>query len=336
MKKKTDYEQLRDDARKFYIENPDTTSTELATKFARSKRWARARIKETEVDENRLQDDNQLHSTVDDSYLSDDKQLHTTVDTEANTVIGESKSVDGNDSLPVETVVDQTSTIDDHQPRQLVVERQASVATEQSLNSESSHSSTLDGDEETFTEKPKTNLKEVAREKLNDDNKDWPFEPIPTDQYLPPYNMRAENIALGMRKELAEKQESENDRTWLALASQLSATVVAVIAGIASYVHIVSVALATGEDKFVAHLIPFSLDGLIVVATFAMLLDKKRGFKPRRVARIALIVGIVGTLCANVASADPAIMPRQAIAVIPALAFLLSFEVLVSRPSKRA
>ena len=136
-----------------------------------------------------------------------------------------------------------------------------------------------------------------------------------------------------LAQEISPPQKARVSPKLLSFTSRASAVIVALVAGVASYIHIVSVALQSGEDRFVAHIIPFSLDGLIIVATMAMLEDRHNGQKPRIVARVALIVGIIGTLAANVASAGTG-LPPEAIAVIPAVAFLLSVEVLVSGGKK--
>jgi hypothetical protein len=109
--------------------------------------------------------------------------------------------------------------------------------------------------------------------------------------------------------------------------SRAAAALVAAVAGIISYQHIVAVALGAGEGRSAAVLVPLAIDGLIVVGTMAMIEDKRRGRVPRLSARFALGFGILATVCANVASAEPTWTAR-AVAVVPALSFLISVEVL--------
>ncbi|GAA1384128.1 DUF2637 domain-containing protein [Catellatospora chokoriensis] len=117
--------------------------------------------------------------------------------------------------------------------------------------------------------------------------------------------------------------------TW---ASRAGSAAVAGVAGYASYRHITHVALMAGESHEVAMVYPLAIDGLIVVGTVAMLADKSANRYPRLSARFALGFGIVATLAANVASAQPTVLARL-VAAVPAVAFLIAVEVL-SRTGK--
>src|SRR5690606_30555394 len=75
-------------------------------------------------------------------------------------------------------------------------------------------------------------------------------------------------------------------------------------------------------------LLPVGIDGLIIVGTLAMLEDKRQRRYPRLSARIALGFGIAATVGFNIASAEPSWSAR-AVAVVPAVSFLLAVEVLV-------
>ncbi|MGC1212625.1 MAG: DUF2637 domain-containing protein [Micromonospora sp.] len=112
-----------------------------------------------------------------------------------------------------------------------------------------------------------------------------------------------------------------------AIASRAAAAVVAAVAGTASYRHIYDVATGAGEHRGVAAVLPLAIDGLIVVATLAMLEDKRQERRPRLAARLALAFGVTATLAANVASAQPTATARL-VAAIPAISFLLAVEVL--------
>jgi hypothetical protein len=111
------------------------------------------------------------------------------------------------------------------------------------------------------------------------------------------------------------------------VASRTTTAVVAGVAGFSSYQHIVEVARRAGEHPAVAAVLPLSIDGLIVVGTMAMVEDKRAGRRPRLSARVALGFGIVATLAANIASAQPHFMSR-CVAAVPAVAFLITVEVL--------
>ncbi|MEV4986619.1 DUF2637 domain-containing protein, partial [Micromonospora sp. NPDC053811] len=114
------------------------------------------------------------------------------------------------------------------------------------------------------------------------------------------------------------------------ITSRATTALVAVIAGYASFRHIVQVATEAGEHSSVAVALPFAIDGAILVGTLAMLDDKRSNRKPRLSARLAVAFGIVATLAANVASAHPTWTAR-AVAAVPPVAFLLAVEVLSRR-----
>ncbi|WP_433228982.1 DUF2637 domain-containing protein [Micromonospora sp. CA-248260] len=114
------------------------------------------------------------------------------------------------------------------------------------------------------------------------------------------------------------------------VASRLSTGLVALVAGYASFSHIYAVARSAGEHVSVASVLPLSIDGLILVGTLAMLDDKRSNRKPRLSARLAVAFGIIATLAANIASAQPTWTAR-AVAAVPPVAFLLAVEVLSRR-----
>lgn len=111
------------------------------------------------------------------------------------------------------------------------------------------------------------------------------------------------------------------------IAARSAAAVVALVAGAASYQHIAAVALSAGEPDWVAYTLPLAIDGLIVVGVMALLEDKATNRHPRRSAWLAVVVGVVATLAANVASAEPTATARLVAAAAP-IAFLISVEVL--------
>ncbi|MDG4770692.1 DUF2637 domain-containing protein [Solwaraspora sp. WMMD792] len=112
------------------------------------------------------------------------------------------------------------------------------------------------------------------------------------------------------------------------LASRGAAVVVALVAGYASWRHIADVARSAGEHGSVAVLLPLAVDGLILVGTMAMLDDKRHRRSPRWSARVALVFGVLATIAANIASAEPTTTARL-VAAVPAVSFLLAIEVLV-------
>jgi hypothetical protein len=118
-----------------------------------------------------------------------------------------------------------------------------------------------------------------------------------------------------------------------AFTSRATTGLVAAVAGFASYLHITKVAHEAGEHGAVAAVLPLSIDGLILVGTLAMLEDKRDGRRPRLSARIAVGFGVVATLAANIASAQPT-MTARLVAAVPPIAFLIAVEVLSRRGRK--
>jgi len=114
------------------------------------------------------------------------------------------------------------------------------------------------------------------------------------------------------------------------LTSTLGAAAVAGIAAWSSWSHQVHVATMVGERAEVAYFLPLSVDGLLVVASAAMVDDKRNGRRPRLSARIAFAVGVLATVGANVASAQPTWGARL-VAAWPAVALLLVVELLSRR-----
>lgn len=116
------------------------------------------------------------------------------------------------------------------------------------------------------------------------------------------------------------------------LARNVSAGMVAAIAAWSSYSHMTEVALRFGERSEVAYVLPFSVDGLMVVASVTMVDDKHGGRRPRASARAAFLAGVLASVGANIAAAHPDLGARI-VAGWPALALLLVVEML-SRSGK--
>ena len=94
------------------------------------------------------------------------------------------------------------------------------------------------------------------------------------------------------------------------VTSTLGAAAVAGIAAWASWSHMVHVALRFGERAEVAYVLPLSVDGLLVVASAAMVDDKVAGRRPRTSAKVAFAAGVAASIAANITAAQPAIGAR--------------------------
>jgi hypothetical protein len=102
-----------------------------------------------------------------------------------------------------------------------------------------------------------------------------------------------------------------------------SALIVAAIAAYASYSHMRHLALAYGQDRAVATMLPISVDGMMVVATVAL----GDGRRQRWSAWLAFWTGVAASVVANVLAAEPSAIAR-CISAWPAVAFLLVVEVI--------
>lgn len=118
-------------------------------------------------------------------------------------------------------------------------------------------------------------------------------------------------------------------------ARNISAAVVATIAAWSSYRHMVHVALHVGEQPSIAWVLPLSVDGLLVVASIAMVDDRHAGRQVRWSARVAFAAGVLASLAANIAGAHPTVGARL-VAAWPALALLLTVELLSRSGRTRA
>lgn len=123
-------------------------------------------------------------------------------------------------------------------------------------------------------------------------------------------------------------------RTWLARltprrASVLAVAVVAGVAAVVSYAHMKQLADTAGEG-WRSHLLPLSVDGLLIAAAMSMVVARLHNHRPSTLAWFALVLGILASLAANVAAAEPTWVGRLVAAWSP-VALALSFELLMQQ-----
>lgn len=116
-------------------------------------------------------------------------------------------------------------------------------------------------------------------------------------------------------------------------ASIAAVALVAAVAAVVSYAHMQQLADAAGE-QWRSHLLPLSVDGLLVAAAISMLVSRMRGQDPTLLARISLALGIVASLAANVAAAEATLAGRL-VAAWPPVALALAFELLTQQTLTR-
>ncbi|MEU1602697.1 DUF2637 domain-containing protein [Micromonospora matsumotoense] len=107
------------------------------------------------------------------------------------------------------------------------------------------------------------------------------------------------------------------------IASIICTVIVSLVAAVGSYDHMRELALSAGQSPFLATLLPFSVDGMILVATLAL----GDGRQKKGSAWAAFLIGVLASLAANVIVADSDIISRV-VSAWPAVALLLTVEVL--------
>lgn len=107
------------------------------------------------------------------------------------------------------------------------------------------------------------------------------------------------------------------------LVGMISVAVVAIVAAVVSYAHMQDVAEKAGEG-WRSWLEPLSVDGLLVGASLVLYVRRTSRF-----AWLAVTVGILVSLVANLAAAHPSLISRL-VSAWPAVALALSYETLLT------
>jgi hypothetical protein len=125
-------------------------------------------------------------------------------------------------------------------------------------------------------------------------------------------------------------------RGWARFALVVSFLLVGGVAAVMSYTHIKDVSLIAHQGPLISHLMPLAVDGMMLIATVAILEDKAYGRYPRGWARFGFWVGAVGSTAANIASVVVVWgwdWLAVAFAGAPPLLLMLSVEI-VSKPGR--
>lgn len=105
---------------------------------------------------------------------------------------------------------------------------------------------------------------------------------------------------------------------------------VATVAGWISYWHAVSLALRLGsESPLSAHLLPLTIDGMLLASALTGLFCSRYNLPQPKLARFALVVGILCTIAVNVAQGLAHGIWAAVIAGWPAVALVISSELLL-------
>jgi hypothetical protein len=120
---------------------------------------------------------------------------------------------------------------------------------------------------------------------------------------------------------------------WVRRTTTAGVLVVALVAAIGSYEHMRALGVEVGEG-WRAGLLPFSVDGLALVAAMTMLVRRWNGQKAGLLAWVALVASLGVSLAANVAAAEPTIEARLW-AAWPPVGLLLAMELLMQQIKAR-
>ena len=101
---------------------------------------------------------------------------------------------------------------------------------------------------------------------------------------------------------------------------------VAAIAAVVSYMHVATLALHFGQPPLAAYLLPLSIDGMVATSSLVLLRSARAGVSAPWLARTGLVLAVLATLAANVASGLPHGWPGALLAGWPAVAFVISAE----------
>jgi hypothetical protein len=113
------------------------------------------------------------------------------------------------------------------------------------------------------------------------------------------------------------------------ITTALAVVAVAGVAAIISYQHAYELVASRGETGVTAHLLPFTVDGLIWAASMVVLDASRRNRPVPLLAKWSLAVGIVATIGANLAHGLSHGPIGALVSAWPALALVGSFELLM-------
>jgi hypothetical protein len=122
---------------------------------------------------------------------------------------------------------------------------------------------------------------------------------------------------------------------WIRQTTIGCVTMLALIAGTVSYLHMHVLVALHGQPGWVAALTPLSVDGMIVAASTTLLADSRSGSRGGFLPWALLVIGSVASLAANVVVAEPTTIGRV-IAAWPSFALIGSYELLMRQVRRTA
>src|SRR5580658_507263 len=128
---------------------------------------------------------------------------------------------------------------------------------------------------------------------------------------------------------------SGREDRWIRRTTIACVTMLALIAGTVSYLHMHMLVALHGQPGWVAALTPLSVDGMIVAASTTLLAESRSGSRGGLLPWALLVIGSVASLAANVAVAEPS-MTGRVIAAWPSFALIGSYELLMRQVRRTA
>ena len=122
---------------------------------------------------------------------------------------------------------------------------------------------------------------------------------------------------------------------WIRWSTIACVTMLALIAGTVSYLHMHALVAMHGQPGWVAALTPLAVDGMIVAASTSLLSESRSGGRGGVPPWALLVIGSVASLAANVAVAEPTAAGRV-IAAWPSFALIGSYELLMRQVRRAA
>lgn len=122
---------------------------------------------------------------------------------------------------------------------------------------------------------------------------------------------------------------------WIRWTTTGCVTILALIAGTVSYLHMRALVALHGQPGWVATLAPLSVDEMSVAASTTLLAESRSGSRGGLLVWALLVVGSVTSLAANVAVAEPSLTGRV-IAAWPSFALIGSYELLMRQVRRMA
>jgi hypothetical protein len=114
---------------------------------------------------------------------------------------------------------------------------------------------------------------------------------------------------------------------WIRWTTVGCVALLALVAGMVSYLHVHMLVARHGQPGWIAALTPLSVDEMIVAASTTLLSDSRSGHTGGALPWALLVAGSIASLAANVAVAEPTLIGRV-IAAWPSFALTASFELL--------